>query len=515
MESFVRLLAPALALCLLTSCATLETELVINADGSGVMMQKADLSPVAYAILLQLKERRPPQPAAFTPVLTEGAAKRWAEANADTGVQVRSFSIKVGEDNSAKVACEIAFADLERFAGSVWGWPLRLGLARTPAGMQLQFSDPARAVMGTIGGETRLLSRPDPVLEDERRRAEYFAMREMARRISQGLRVRTVVHLPAAAVAAEGAALSGDRRRVILETAAAQDGDMLNWLHAPPAKVVLAADAITAKSFAVPVTISATAALKPTTVGARAGFEWRLENAHRSRHSTIDYTRPEAEPAGGQETFMITIGLFGPEIAEVRPLILQGPDNSQVTIARDAEGNDLRREGAGLHFSPFPRGEREAAGEGWRRLGRVSVPLKAPPGGARILAALEGFVTVRHVEEKATLELRPLKNTIGREHHLGENTLKVVGVEGKRVKYEVILAEGEHDLWNALEIRWHGPDGQELQAPGRESRGQGRTHICEVNFGQPFPADGYAVVTYPVKVAAIRIPFAFKDVRLP
>ena len=131
------------------------------------------------------------------------------------------------------MAVEVTFDSLEKLGATVWGQALQLTAAEADGALKLTCEDPARfAVNATILREMRR----DGV--SSRRRVEYQAMIDMLSTGMKGVKLRTVINLPAPALSAEGASLSQDRKRLTYETAIGDEADAVNtWLAKPPAAV--------------------------------------------------------------------------------------------------------------------------------------------------------------------------------------------------------------------------------------------------------------------------------------
>ena len=88
----------------LVGCDPFETEITINPDGSGKMVQRCQLSPAGYMFSRDIPVRGSEgQPGGRVRLVnSEELAKTWGEAHADGPVRLASYSCKRGDDGSDK-----------------------------------------------------------------------------------------------------------------------------------------------------------------------------------------------------------------------------------------------------------------------------------------------------------------------------------------------------------------------------------------------------------------------------
>lgn len=496
---------PALLLAL-GACDPVETELTLNADGSGKLTQQARLSPAAR---LLLREAFPPEARGYSPILTEEAAKNWSAANPDAGVKVLSFVNRPQPDGSLRIEYEVSFADVSAFAETVWGWPFQIGSAGVPEGVRVQFQDPVRFVTQQAMGRVAATNGFEPA-----------AVKELLAALSPGLKLRTRIHLPAPARSVEGAALADNRQELVAEQTALGDGEGLTqWLQRSPATALFPAEAIQFKAFAVPVEMDAERVApwaKPVEGGRNEeGFLLQLGTVSASSSRYINYATPNAEPRV-DERVTVNLTLQGPadtRLLTSRPRDGAGQPLPLLSAVRDGQGNDLRTPDTMLYFYPTQGWPLVRARDKGRPLGSAQVTLKLPAGGSRLITVLEGYFAAQQVTEEGRLEIRPLAANLNKAFDLGGCTIQFTAVKGASVEYTVSRKDGKGADW-PLDIRGYSADGRELPRatpPSAEPARASGQHL----FGAPLPADGYVVVLYPARVRELRLPFAFKDIRIP
>ena len=110
--------------------------------------------------------------------------------------------------------------------------------------------------------------------------------------------------------------------------------------------------------------------------------------------------------------------------------------------------------------------------------------------------------------------MKPLKDNLNRAFHFPGCTVTFTAIDGQEVEC-VLTGKGNspHEFMESLS--WHGGDGSDLQRSGRNMRGSRDKLIGKQTFREPFPDDGYVVITYPTKLREVRIPFSLKNIELP
>lgn len=512
------IVSAALSLFALTGCDPFETEITINANGSGRVVQKGRLSPTAHQMLRQYGG---PRLRGFRPILTEEAAKKWSESQAQTGLKLTAYSSTTEEDGSLRFSYELSFSDLKEYAGSVWAWPLQLGATETVEGTQLQIDDPVRFTLMSLAASQAATLTPPPKV-NEPGGMEYMAFRDAVASLSSGLRVKTVVHLPAAPRRVEEGALARDGQTLACERLIG-DGKLpwTEWLMKKPMVAVLPAGALTCKFFTPappvgdrPVIMGGTA-----DVGAAQGFQFKLTGVNVSRTTNFEVQGAERNPRA--QGLTITLALACPE-AKLLP-ISSDTSSAQglvhmLSAAKDDQGNDLRSVDAALRFytaQPQYYGRGEMAPNRDRPAGYLTITLKLPAKEVTALSLLEGYVAATQVVEDEKTELKPLRDYLNRDFDTGNETFRFTAIKGTQVETVVTRRTNSYREMG-YEFTWYAPDGTELPRGNWNSRGgDGFRTNYQVMFNAPFPEDGGVSFVRPVKLREVHILFSFKDVKLP
>ncbi len=501
----------------LAGCEPLETELTLNADGSGTLTQRGRLSPSARMMLLQ--GWRLAQP--YRTVLQPEPIKDWNAGNPDAGVKVVVFDAKAEENGQMPFRLEATFESLEKLTACIWGQSLQLGVEEAGGTLKLRCDDPLRFIVNaTAMREMRREDRP----ASARRAVEFQAMMEMLVTGLKGTKVRTVLKLPVPAVGVEGAALSEDRRQVVYEAVVGETLEAVEgWLKTPAMVVTLPAGYAGLRAFAPPAAptqpnFGPTASAKPAPAAPAKvgeGFSARLNQINWSVNRYIQVEGGgNAEPQRN-ENLSLSFGLYGPE----RPNILRQDTHYRhdqtpphvVTTAKDNEGNDLRPDNRQYIWVHTYGG---GFGDTFQRpkdqpFGNVSVNLKTPGKEAKTLAKIEGYVVLTQVAEVGTLEVKPVKENLEKEYVLGAQTIRFLSVKDRTIEYALTVQE------LPVQVKWLGPDEKVLPTLSQnQSTSQNKTTVTQ-HFKEPLPENVSAVVTYAAKVEPVKVPFSYENLRLP
>ena len=104
--------AGLLALCV-SGCDPFETEITLNPDGSGKMVQRCQLSPAAFMFCRDIYVPGEGGPGGRIRLInTEELAKTWSDAHADGPVKIASYSCKRDDNGWRTISCEVTFKDL-------------------------------------------------------------------------------------------------------------------------------------------------------------------------------------------------------------------------------------------------------------------------------------------------------------------------------------------------------------------------------------------------------------------
>lgn len=497
---------------LLLGCEPFDTELTLNADGSGILTQKGTLSPSVRMMLMQ--GHRLAQP--YRTVLQTEDRPDWNAANADAGVKVVRFNTKAADNGAMTIDLEVTFTSLEKLGASVWGQSLQLTAAEADGALKLRIEDPARFAVNAIA--MRELKREGA---SARRQVEYQAFMDMLVIGMKGVKIRTLVALPDAAKAVEGATLSDDKKRVTYEAVVGDTPGALNeWLAKPPVTVSLPAGVAGIKAFEPPPPPAQPtwgrqppaekAPPPPTKVG--EGFSLKMTylgiNTSRSINMNGDNRTPQRS-----ENLSLNFNLFGP----AKPNILQNqnrydrPSPHTITVAKDDLGNDLRNPEQRIWLHTYGGG----FGDNVQRqpdqpIGSLQLNLKAPGKDAKTLAKLEGYAVVSQVAEVDTLEVKPIKDNLDKEYVLGPQTILFKSVKDRTVEYVLSVQEMQP------QIKWKSADGKDLEVLTTDSTGDGKGKTTFTQHFKNAVPDGIcAVITYAAKIESVKVPFNYENLPLP
>ena len=513
----------AVAVCLgvlgLAGCEPFETEVTLNADGSGRVVYKGQLSNGARLMVREGLRRNSPLRAGFG----RDAAQEWNATNAAAGVKVVAVEENVDENKRVKLRVEVTFDTLEKLSQTMWGYLLQAGAEEEDGKILLQFDDPMRSAVARLA----LREFRGEGSRTGRRQAEYVALIEALAAGFAGQKSRVVLNLPAPALSAEVAALSPDKRTVTMETSVAEGEAGLNaWLARRAPVVTLPGEFAGIKTFGTPASLPDRSSFSRTTPtpapaapvapadGAAKGAEeyrFRLNTLSLMTNRTLNMGEGDLEPQRS-DSFTLQFHLYGPEQANVLRPVTRGDEASPciITTAKDSEGNDLRNPDARSYLNLYG-----SFGDGYRRgkdqpLGNLQLGLAVPAAGVKSIAKLRGYATLIQVTEEGKLEIKPLKDNLDKEYVLGEQTIKFLSVKGTAIQY--VLSIGE----SPVALKFHNGDGKEVSSSGWSSSGggEGRTTFTR-NTNEAIGDGGYVVVRYPVKTQQIRIPISYDNLQIP
>jgi hypothetical protein len=511
MVRMLTMLALFAALAALTGCEPFETELTLNADGTGKLTQKGTLTPAARAMLMQGYRLAN----SYRNILLADAGKDWNGENPNAGVKVLRYEPKVADNGALAFNLEVTFESLEKLGATVWGQALQLGVAEADGALKLSCEDPARfAANATILRDMRREG------VSGRRRIEYQAMMDMLLTSMKGFKLRTVLVLPAAAVSAEGAALSEDRKRVTYELTIGEEPGAVNaWLAKPPATVMLPAGFAGLKPFEPPpplaqMTFGNPTAAKPkpavpTKIG--EGFSLKPTYLNWSLTRSIQLTGDDREPQRN-EGLNVTLNLYAPENANLLQEQYRHDQTSPhaITTAKDDLGNDLRNPDQRIWLHTYGG----TFGQNVRRqpdqpIGSLQLNLKAPGKDAKTLVKVEGYAVLSQIAETDTTEIKPLKENLDKEYVLGPQTIRFTAVRERAVDYILSVRE------MPPQIKWKGPDGADLTTQHVSSSFTNGKNVTTQHFAAALPDGVYAVITYAAKVEQVKVPFVIENIKLP
>ena len=506
-------LAALLTLTLAAGCEPFETEITLNADGSGRMVQKAVITPAVQ----QLLTSRDTAPQGFQPILTEEAAEEWRKANGQGPVKLEAYSSIVSPDGVRTIQCTVSFTDLSQLAASVWGLPLRLAVAQTPQGPELQLDDPVRgAALLALPAQARDgEALPQPGAPGY---LEFQALANLCGGLGRGLSIRTTLKLSAPAAAVRDAELSADKQAVSARWTIGQDAAAATaWLRGSPAGITLAGVAVPVFPLAQPLTGKRALVFDKREIKPGENYSVRLTYANVSSRR---YFSREGDDVGGDARsshhLSLNLMLNGPTAASLID-IRQYENRSarhEITAIKDLDGNDIAGR-VNFNFSPqqYYRGGGEAPREGNIGNGSVTVSLDNPD--IKGISLIEGYVTL-HLMEEGRLEIRPLRSHLNETIQVPGSTIVFTEIKDKSVVVTVNnQGRSNRDIYQWL--RWYAADGKELTRPGMNSRGTGVNYeyAYTMQFPGGFPADGYAVIQYPSRITEAKLPFTLKDVKFP
>lgn len=493
-------------------CEPFDTELTLNADGSGKLTQKGTLSPAVRAMLMQ--GYRLAQP--YRNLMQADAGQDWNAGNLDAGVKVVRFDKKIADNGAMALDLEVTFASLEKLGATVWGQSLQLTAVEADGVLKLRCQDPARFAINAIA--MREMKREGA---SARRQVEYLAMMDMLVTGLKGLKIRTTLNLPAAAQTAEGGVLSEDKKRVTYEAVLGDTPEGLNeWLGKAPLSVSLPAGFAGLKAFepppppAQPVFGGQQPAAKappaPTKVG--EGFSMRLSYLSVNTSRSIQMEGDNREPQRS-ETLNLNFNLYGPQ----NPNILQEqyrhdrPSLHTVTTAKDDLGNDLRNADQRIWMHTYGG----TFGQNVHRqpdqpIGNLQLNLKAPGKEAKAIAKLEGYAALSQVTETDTLEVKPVRENLDKEYVLGPQTICFKAIKDRSVEYVLTVQDMQP------QIKWMSADGKDLETltSSNNTDGKGKMTVTQ-HFKAAVPEGMYAVITYAAKVQQIKVPFTYENLKLP
>lgn len=511
---------PLLLAGLLAACEPFETELTINEDGSGKLVQRVVLSPAAQAMLddprLTLK--------GYRPVLTEEEAEVWSSANENGVVKLLKFSSARLPDGWLRIETELIFIDLRALAESVWGYPLQLSVSREGDSVRLSFQEPASTILrACMERQNRAGSGTDAQLTAEQSQAAFL---DLLRRAAPELSLRTKVNLPAGGVVEGGRTDEGGRAVTVERRLAA----VKEWFSAAPVSVTWANRALKVAPFDVPKTLLvrrplATAA--PVLLTEKDGFSCQLQGITYNKNRRLSFRdRDDGEPQGiVSQHYDIRISVLGTQ--DIKAIEQNGfgehrQPAQMLSALTDEQGRDLRTPDTNINFSlnrSFNYANRyEDYGGHENRFGNAGINLGWPDVPPTALKLLEGYVAFLNISDEETLEVRPIKEYLNKDLELPGQTLQFLSVSPEKVEYQIRRSE----RWGynrMLSIRWFGATGQEVAVndnPNGSGDQEGVVRYTQ-NFNKeaPFPVEGYAVVRCPAAVREYRIPFKFSDVKLP
>ena len=496
----------------LAGCDEVETELTLNADGSGTMVQRLKLSPAAYTVAKQSQQMGS---GGYYFVLNEEDLQRWRGENHGGAPTVASFSSAVADDGSYTAKYEIAFNHLQELAASTWGWPLQIGLFEADADLELRFDDPVRVVQREAA-ITELQSLNNPPPETPEGRGEYAASLEATRQLSKGSRIRTIIRLPAPATGVTGATLSEDKTTATYEAVLGEeDLPFETWLRQPASKVAIPAPALALKPFPVPIRVGSrtTSSVRLVSVGPESGYVFKLNHVSIQHNRSMNY---ENERPNRHDSLDINFQFYAPKDAEFLRIRGDSRRHHVLIEAIDQDGNTLEprsRRGA-MHFNVHNYGRRHRRNPD-QPCGDASLQLKLPEKDPTLLKRLRGYVVTDRIAERKNLEVKPLKDNLNKVFDVGEEKLHFTSIEKNQVQYSLTRSNNQSSH-ERVRIEYFSAQGVPMGTSGVSSRGSEYAYTCTQRFqGEGFPEDGYVVISYPAKVERIRIPFSFKDVKLP
>ena len=338
------LLAPTLLAMAAVGCEPFETELTIYADGSGRMVQTARLSPAAQVML---KMYAGPRMKGYRPILTEEDAAGWSRNNAWSGITILSYASEQEQDGSLRVRYELEFRDIEKFAESVWGWPLQLKVEQTAEDVRLQFDDPARVVSHLfLSAQVGPATAPPKVGEPGG--LEYRAFHELVGLANRGLPTRTLVNLPAAARNAENGVLSSANKTVARDAVIGQgEAGLAEWLQAKPTRVLFPAGGVAFSPFAASQALipeQSLVILGPIEAGEAEGFHVQLARVEIRENRDLSYetANPERRVRRRLSLQMALLGPGDTRLMNADSGALAKPPAHMLSVLKDGDGNDLR-----------------------------------------------------------------------------------------------------------------------------------------------------------------------------
>jgi len=500
---------------LLPGCLTLDTEITLNEDGSGRMVQKAELSPAVHVTVKEmLRNSTRSRNRGYTPILTEQSLEKWRAAHPDDGIEVKQLVRAEGDDGSLTIRCEVTFDSLKQFASSDWGWPLQLAVKDAEQAREIELADPARFLQNLAFGREMMFD--DPPDRGSRQWDQYVAYLDVFRRCTPGMHIRTTLHLPAKGVDPRAGKLSDDGRAFVVETRITKGAAELDgWLKGKSSSVTLPAAALKLEPFKapeslVPAQAQAEEVQKPPPAGDKQ-FEFRLGRVSVNSTRSMDHGDPDAEPRSN-ESFNIRLELYGP--ADAR--LLEAQQEGELRIAEDVAGNNLKRERTRLRLSVGSHWRSEAKYE-VKPIGRMEVSLSPPEPGVDMLAALEGHMIVPHVLKEDTIEVKPLADNLNRAIKFAWGTITFTEIGKKQVKYEIAFGDDapELHLRRELKVDLRTPGGESLRSGGRSSRWAKDSRFVTNRFNDEIPEGAYATIRYPIEVRKLLLPFLFTNIPIP